>query len=184
MSDDITKISSSDLDRHESDTDWDRLEEMTDEDIEEAVEEDEEQEFLTPEWFQAATLVDPSADKKRITIRLDEDVVDFFKQQGSGYQSRINKVLRSYVLTQKMRAFAEQQDEVLQMMSLLGKGTVSSIRESLDITRKSISSKIKDELTDADKENLLVSILSGLGEQGSEEKDEETEDEATKPKFP
>ena len=35
--------------------------------------------------------------KETITIRLDADVLDWFRQQGSGYQTRINAILRSYV---------------------------------------------------------------------------------------
>lgn len=34
--------------------------------------------------------------KERLTIRLDEDVVDWFRSQGKGYQTRINAVLRSF----------------------------------------------------------------------------------------
>ena len=34
-----------------------------------------------------------------VTMRLDRSVVDFFKKQGPGYQSRINAVLRAYVET-------------------------------------------------------------------------------------
>lgn len=35
--------------------------------------------------------------KQQLTLRLDADVVDWFKQQGEGYQSRINAALRAYV---------------------------------------------------------------------------------------
>jgi uncharacterized protein (DUF4415 family) len=35
--------------------------------------------------------------KQVITIRLDGDVLDWFKRQGRGYQTRINKLLRSYM---------------------------------------------------------------------------------------
>lgn len=37
------------------------------------------------------------AKKRAISIRVDEDVLDFFKQEGDGYQRRINAVLRSYM---------------------------------------------------------------------------------------
>lgn len=37
------------------------------------------------------------APKKQITLRIDEDVLDFFKATGSRYQTRINAVLRAYV---------------------------------------------------------------------------------------
>jgi len=35
--------------------------------------------------------------KVHISLRLDEDIVNFFKEEGSGYQSRINAVLKAYV---------------------------------------------------------------------------------------
>ena len=35
--------------------------------------------------------------KQQLTLRLDADVVDWFKQQGEGYQSRINAALRARV---------------------------------------------------------------------------------------
>lgn len=35
--------------------------------------------------------------KQVVTIRLDADVLDWFKRQGRGYQTRINKLLRSYM---------------------------------------------------------------------------------------
>ncbi|MGA2994585.1 BrnA antitoxin family protein [Bradyrhizobium sp.] len=37
------------------------------------------------------------ARKKAISIRVDEDVLDYFKSQGDGYQRRMNAVLRSYM---------------------------------------------------------------------------------------
>ncbi|MDR2188897.1 MAG: BrnA antitoxin family protein [Azonexus sp.] len=39
--------------------------------------------------------------KKQITLRIDEDVLIFFRETGSRYQTRINAVLRSYVEAQK-----------------------------------------------------------------------------------
>jgi uncharacterized protein (DUF4415 family) len=44
-------------------------------------------------WMKAAVL---PRSKQQITLRLDADVLDFFKQAGARYQSRINAVLRSY----------------------------------------------------------------------------------------
>lgn len=51
---------------------------------------------LDEEWFAAAELRLPEA-KKQITLRLDQDILDFFRAQGRGYQTRINAVLRAYV---------------------------------------------------------------------------------------
>ena len=36
-------------------------------------------------------------EKKAISIRLDQDIIDFFKKEGRGYQSKFNSVLRSYI---------------------------------------------------------------------------------------
>ncbi len=52
---------------------------------------------LGPAFWQAARLVRPDGPKQRLTMRLDRDVVAWFKAQGPGYQTRINAVLRAYV---------------------------------------------------------------------------------------
>ena len=41
--------------------------------------------------------------KKQITLRLDPDVVEFFKEGGRGYQSSINAALRRYMEAQQRR---------------------------------------------------------------------------------
>jgi uncharacterized protein (DUF4415 family) len=38
--------------------------------------------------------------KDRLTIRVDHDVVEWLKKKGSGYQTRINAILRSYMKAQ------------------------------------------------------------------------------------
>jgi uncharacterized protein (DUF4415 family) len=35
--------------------------------------------------------------KQAVTIRLDADVLDWFRSQGDGYQTRMNQALREYV---------------------------------------------------------------------------------------
>ncbi len=39
--------------------------------------------------------------KKAISIRLDKEIIDFFKNEGKGYQSKINNVLRTYIEAHK-----------------------------------------------------------------------------------
>ena len=51
---------------------------------------------LGPEFWQKAKVVFPHP-KKSVTIRIDGDVLDWFKNAGKGYQSRMNAVLRSYM---------------------------------------------------------------------------------------
>jgi len=41
-----------------------------------------------------------SGAKRQITLRVDEDVISFFKQQGKGYQRLMNFALRAYMLRQ------------------------------------------------------------------------------------
>lgn len=50
-------------------------------------------------WLKAAEQLPHT--KKQITLRIDAEVLEFFKQTGKRYQSRINAVLRSYVEAQK-----------------------------------------------------------------------------------
>ena len=50
---------------------------------------------LDANFFRQAKVVVPPG-KQQLTIRLDTDVLTWFKSQGRGYQSRINAVLRSY----------------------------------------------------------------------------------------
>jgi uncharacterized protein (DUF4415 family) len=42
--------------------------------------------------------------KKPVTLRLDRDVLDWFKSTGKGYQTRINAILRTYVEAHKQNA--------------------------------------------------------------------------------
>jgi uncharacterized protein (DUF4415 family) len=51
---------------------------------------------LDEDFFREATLRLPQA-KQLVSIRIDRDVLDWFKQQGKGYQTKINAVLQAYV---------------------------------------------------------------------------------------
>ena len=78
-------------------TDWARVDALTDAEIEKAIAEDPDAApILDEEWFRTAELVMPEP-KAAISIRLDREVLDWFKSQGPGYQSRINAVLGAYV---------------------------------------------------------------------------------------
>jgi uncharacterized protein (DUF4415 family) len=57
---------------------------------------------LDDTFFETAQLVSPSA-KTQITVRLDSDVLDWFRQQGKGYQTRMNTVLKAYMESQRRR---------------------------------------------------------------------------------
>ena len=51
---------------------------------------------LDASFWETAKLVQPMT-KQSISLRVDTDVLDWFKSQGKGYQSLMNAVLRSYV---------------------------------------------------------------------------------------
>jgi uncharacterized protein (DUF4415 family) len=84
------------LERQKNQTDWARLDALTDEEIEASIANDPDwAEFKDVDWSKAVLVI--PAKKKAISIRLDEDVLDYFKSEGEGYQRRINAVLRSYM---------------------------------------------------------------------------------------
>ena len=73
-----------------------RLDAMTDEDIDysDIPDHGDDPEF----WAKAVRM---PRNKQGVFIRLDADVLDWFKAQGPGYQTRINAVLRAYVEHQR-----------------------------------------------------------------------------------
>jgi uncharacterized protein (DUF4415 family) len=83
-------------DRRKGKTDWARFDATTDEEVEASIANDPDwAEFKDIDWSGAVLVMPPR--KKAISIRVDEDVLDYFKRQGEGYQRRINAVLRSYM---------------------------------------------------------------------------------------
>lgn len=79
----------------ESKTDWERLEKMSDSEI------------LLSEEHPEATLermvkgilrkgLKPLPPKEAVSLRIDHDVLEWFRSQGPGYQTRINAVLKAY----------------------------------------------------------------------------------------
>lgn len=85
-------------DRRRGETDWARVDALTDAEIEAAVAEDPDAApLLDEEFWKSAELVMPAGPKERVTLRLDADVLDYFRSAGRGYQTRINAVLRAYV---------------------------------------------------------------------------------------
>ncbi len=82
-----------------SQTDWERLKNMADEDIDLS-----ETPELTPEMFARSVVrrgLKPVTRKSQITLRVDGDVLEWFKEQGQGYQTLINSLLRAYMEAHK-----------------------------------------------------------------------------------
>jgi uncharacterized protein (DUF4415 family) len=82
--------------RKQSRTDWAKIKAMKDRDIDFS-----DAPKLDDDFFAEAKLW--PGKKKQITIRLDPDVLEYFKTKGRGYQSNINAALRRYMETQQRR---------------------------------------------------------------------------------
>jgi uncharacterized protein (DUF4415 family) len=82
--------------RKRSRTDWKRIDSMKDNEIDLS-----DIPELGPDFFANAVLW--PGRKRQITLRLDPDILTFFRKHGKGYQTTINAVLRKYVDAQKNR---------------------------------------------------------------------------------
>ena len=78
-----------------SGTDWKRLESMRDDEIDFS-----DIPELDEEFFRNAEIRLPQK-KQHVSMRLDAEVLDWFRKQGQGYQTRINAVLSAYVRARK-----------------------------------------------------------------------------------
>lgn len=91
--------------RGESRTNWARQEAMTYDEIEAQVAADQDEAGMVYDWANATSeLPQPKAE---LHMRIDRDILDYFKKTGKGYQTRINAVLRSYVDHMRSREAAE-----------------------------------------------------------------------------
>ncbi len=76
-------------------TDWERLDAMDDADIDFS-----DIPEITPEMFAQAVVrhgIELPTRKQQVTLRIDSDVLTWFRGQGRGYQTRINALLRAYM---------------------------------------------------------------------------------------
>lgn len=76
-------------------TDWKRVGALKDQDIDFS-----DTPELTPAMFARAVVrrgLKPVPRKRQLTIRVDSDVLEWYKKQGQGYQTRINALLRAYM---------------------------------------------------------------------------------------
>jgi uncharacterized protein (DUF4415 family) len=81
-------------------TDVKRLKSMKDSDI--VIDKD--APAWTPDMFARAIVrkgLEPVAKKSLLSLRIDADVLEWFRSQGRGYQSRMNALLRAYMKAHK-----------------------------------------------------------------------------------
>ena len=77
-------------------TDWDRLRHMSDAEVHAAIEADPDARPTDEEEFWKDAKVVMPRHKEVVTIRLDADLLAWFRQQ-PGYQTRINAILRTFM---------------------------------------------------------------------------------------
>jgi uncharacterized protein (DUF4415 family) len=102
-SDDIARYTAEELAtmrrRGESRTDWARFVATTQAELETSIAADPDDVHEVPQWDQAVLGLPPR--KEHINIRVDADVLEWFRQTGRGYQTRMNNVLRAFVESRK-----------------------------------------------------------------------------------
>lgn len=81
--------------RGEDKSDWTGAAAMTEAEIEAGIAADPDEAGMQVNGAQAS--VEPPQPKAVLNMRVDSDVLDFFRWQGKGYQTKINAVQRSYV---------------------------------------------------------------------------------------
>lgn len=90
-------VKSSAISRRRGKTDWKAVDALSDRAIERAINSDPDAApMLDKQWFKHATIVMPER-KVPISLRIDREVVEWFKAHGNRYQSRMNAVLKAYV---------------------------------------------------------------------------------------
>jgi uncharacterized protein (DUF4415 family) len=78
-----------------SQTDWKKISKMKDKDINLS-----ESAEIPPAMFAKAIVrrgLQPISRKSQITLRIDDDVLKWYKNLGRGYQTKINTLLRAYM---------------------------------------------------------------------------------------
>jgi uncharacterized protein (DUF4415 family) len=91
----ITRVTLEEAKRLKDETDYARLDALTDEDIARAVAEDPDACSVDVDWTKARLVLPPGKDN--ITLRVDRDVLAWFRATGKGFHTRMNAVLRAYM---------------------------------------------------------------------------------------
>jgi uncharacterized protein (DUF4415 family) len=85
--------------RDEDRTNWEKIDAVTGAKLEESIRGDVDEPQDEPDWTKA--VVGIPARKDHINIRVDHDVLQWFRSNGKGYQTLMNNVLRAFVQTRQ-----------------------------------------------------------------------------------
>ena len=97
--DDIVRYTAKQLadlrNRGETRSNWAKAAALTNEEIEAQIAADPDEADMVIDWDSAT--VEMPQPKAVLNMRIDRDVLEYFRKMGKGYQTRINAVLRSYM---------------------------------------------------------------------------------------
>ena len=82
------------VNRGRSRTNLKRVDAMTDAELERIVADDEDERDLQLDWTKAKLVF--AEPKQSIHLRLEQEIIDFYKAQGKGHISRMQAVLKAY----------------------------------------------------------------------------------------
>ena len=99
----IVRYSADEPAKMKSETDWVKVDATTQEEVERQADEDE---GPLPDGWEKTVIIGLPPGKEAVKLRIDRDVLDWFRHTGKGYQTRMNNVLRAFV---KSRQFSEPQ---------------------------------------------------------------------------
>ena len=87
--------------RGEDRTNWNKIDAVSGTQLEASIRADVDDVRGEPDWMEA--IVGIPAPKDHINIRIDHDVLQWFRSNGKGYQTLMNNVLRAFVQTRQQR---------------------------------------------------------------------------------
>ena len=94
--------------RGESRTNLARIDAMTEAELEQAIADDPDWADIPENWYEQAEAVMPKP-KVPVSIRLDADVIEYFRSTGRGWQTRVNAILRAYKAAKHLSATSNGQ---------------------------------------------------------------------------
>jgi uncharacterized protein (DUF4415 family) len=87
--------------RGEDRTNWNKIDAVTGTKLDESIRADVDDIRAEPDWTKSIDGI--PAPKEHINIRIDHDVLQWFRSNGKGYQTLMNNVLRAFVQTRQLR---------------------------------------------------------------------------------
>jgi uncharacterized protein (DUF4415 family) len=99
----IVRYSAKQMAKMKSQSNWKALKNMSERELENNIKSDPDSDTSIPDDWSGLVIGMPEP-KELISIRIDQDILKWFRAKGSGYQTYINNILRSYVSMQKQRS--------------------------------------------------------------------------------